>query len=295
MENDIEKINNDSLPKTNINWYPGHMAKAKREITEKIKLVDIVIELKDARIPYSSTNPMINEIVGNKPRLILLCKSGIADPLITKKWIDYYKSQNIIALDIDSITGYNVKNIIKYANIVLKDMFLARKNKGIMSKTIKAVILGIPNVGKSTLINTLAKRKATSVGDRPGVTKSQTWIKITPDLFLLDTPGILWPKFEDQVVGLKLAMCGSIKDEILDLNYIVAESIKYIQQNYPSLLIARYGITITNPEDILFQIGKKRGYLLKGGIVDTERVNRMLINELRGMKIGAMSYEQPEI
>ncbi|MDE6655657.1 MAG: ribosome biogenesis GTPase YlqF [Anaeroplasmataceae bacterium] len=277
-----------------IQWFPGHMAKAKREISEKVKLVDLVIELKDARIPYSSTNPMISEIIGNKPRLILLCKSSLADPNITKDWMSYYETEKMISLDIDSITGYHTKDILKYANIALKEVFEKRKSKGITSKTIKAMILGIPNVGKSTLINTLAKRKATTVGDRPGVTKNQTWIKITDTLYLLDTPGILWPKFEDQEVGLKLAMCGSIKDEILDLNGLVLASLEYISRNYPEQLKNRYKIEISDPESMQSQIGKNRGFLSKGGLVDLERTNRMFINELRGMKIGAMSYERPE-
>jgi ribosome biogenesis GTPase A len=276
-----------------IQWFPGHMAKAKREISEKIKLIDLVIELKDARIPYSSTNPMIDEIVGNKPRLILLCKSSIADPAITKEWIEYYRKNNIIALDIDSITNYHTKDVYKYACMALKETFENRRKKGILSKQIKAIILGIPNVGKSTLINSLAKRKATNVGDRPGVTKHQTWIKINDEFFIMDTPGILWPKFEDQIVGLKLAMCGSIKDEILDLENIVLESVAYLAANYPEMLIKRYGITITEPLDMLEQIGKKRGFLLKGGVVDMERVHKMFLIELRGMKIGAMSYERP--
>lgn len=279
-----------------IQWFPGHMAKAKREIKEHIKLVDLVIELKDARIPYSSTNPMVDEIVGNKPRLILLCKSSIADPKVTKMWMEYYKSKNIISLDIDSITGYNIKNVVPYARLAIKEVFLKRESKGIKSKQIKALIIGIPNVGKSTLINTLAKRKAVAVGDRPGVTKSQTWIKITDDLFLLDTPGILWPKFEDQMVGIKLAMCGSIKDEILDLDYLCIESIKYIKDTYPDLLKSRYNLTELNddPYIILDEIGKKRGCILKGGITDRERTETIILNELRGMKIGAMSYEKPE-
>ena len=219
-----------------IQWFPGHMAKAKREIKENIKLVDLVIELKDARIPFSSTNPMVGEIVGNKPRLILLNKSSLADPKITKEWMEYYKSLNILSLDIDSINGYNIKNVVPYARLALKEVFEKRESKGIKSKQIKALIIGIPNVGKSTLINTLAKRKAVQVGDRPGVTKSQTWIKITEDLFLLDTPGILWPKFEDQTVGLKLAMCGSIKDEILDMEYISDSSVIYYISNISSLI-----------------------------------------------------------
>ncbi len=277
-----------------IQWYPGHMAKAKREIIEKIKQVDLVIELRDARIPRASSNPMIKEIVGNKPRLILLCKSSIADPNVTASWITHFKKENILALDIDSITGYHMKNVSSYANEALKEVFESRLKKGIKSKTIKAIILGIPNVGKSTFINTIAKRKATIVGDRPGVTKNQTWIKVNEDLFFLDTPGILWPKFEDQITGLHLAMCGSIKDEILDLENIVLESIRYLSNIYPEKLISRYNVIITTPEDIVNQIGKNRGFLLKGGVVDLERTHRMFLNELRGMKIGAVSYERPE-
>lgn len=278
-----------------IQWFPGHMAKARREIGEKIKQVDLIIELKDARIPYSSTNPMIDEIVGNKPRLILLNKSSMADPNVTKLWIEEYKKKNIIALDIDSITNYHINQVIKYAELALKDVFAQRRKKGILSKTIKAMILGIPNVGKSTLINTLAKRKATNVGNKPGVTKSQTWIRVTDDLFLLDTPGILWPKFEDQLVGLKLAMCGSIKDEILSLESICYQAIEYLRDFYPELLAKRYGLVDLDKTgmEILSDIGQKRGFLLKGGLVDLERTTTMFLNELRTMKIGAMSYEKP--
>lgn len=285
----------ESTVKTNINWFPGHMAKARREIGEKLTLVDLVIELKDARIPYASTNPMIDDIVGNKPRLILLCKSSLADKEVTQQWISYYKEQGILALDIDSIAGYHIKDIYSYATLALKDVFAKRKERQITSKTIKAIILGIPNVGKSTLINALAKRKATVVGDRPGVTKNQTWIKITNDLYLLDTPGILWPKFEDQSVAIRLAMCGAIKDDILDINALVLASIAYIVDLYPMALKDRYRVDIVEDlEQIQQQIGKNRGFLSKGGAVDLERTNRMFLNELRGMKIGAMSYERPD-
>ncbi len=279
-----------------IQWFPGHMAKAKREISEKVKMVDLIIELKDARIPYSSTNPMIDEIVKDKPRLILLCKSSIADPLVTKKWMEYYKNKNILSLDIDSITNYNIKNVVPYCRLALKEVFEKRRAKGITNNQIKAIIMGIPNVGKSTIINTLAKRKAVAVGDKPGVTKSQTWIKITDDLMLLDTPGILWPKFEDQEVGLKLAMCGSIKDEILDLEEVCVKSLDYLKNEYPELLKSRYNLDHLeeDPYLILEQIGQKRGCMLKGGIIDTSRACTIVMNELRSMKIGAMSYEKPE-
>ena len=279
-----------------IQWFPGHMAKAKREIKEHIKQVDLVIELKDARIPYSSTNPMVDEIVNNKPRLILLNKSNLADKNVTKKWMEYYKEKGILSLDIDSISGYNIKNFVKYCNLALKDVFLTREKKGIKSKQIKALIIGIPNVGKSTLINTIAKRKAVKVGDKPGVTKSQTWIKVTDDLFLLDTPGILWPKFEDQMVGLKLAMAGSIKDEILDMEFVCKEAISYISKKYPEFLKNRYNLEEIDedPYMVMEKIGLKRGCIVKGGLVDLDRVKTIFMNELRGNKIGEMSYETPE-
>ena len=280
---------------TNINWFPGHMAKAKREIKELVKLVDIVIELKDSRIPYSSTNPMINEIIGNKPRLILLNKALMADQSKTKKWIDYYKNNNIIALDIDSISGYNISNIIPYAKRVLKDVLKKREEKGIKSQSIKAMILGIPNVGKSTLINRLAKRKATKVGDKPGVTKNQTWIKIDNDLQLLDTPGVLWPKFEDQEVGVRLALCGSIKEEILNIEYLCVKAIDYLKALYPDNLKNRYNLEDIEKDnyEIIDDIAKKRGCIIKGGLPDRERVYKIVLNELRDLKIGRMSYEEP--
>lgn len=277
-----------------IQWFPGHMAKAKKEIIEKLKMIDLVIELKDARIPYSSTNPMIHEIVGSKPKLILLCKSSMADDAITKEWICYYAKKNIPVLDIDSVTGYHIKDVYSYASMALKDIFLKREAKQIKSKTIKAMILGIPNVGKSTLINTLARRKATNVGDKPGVTKNQTWIKINENFFILDTPGILWPKFEDQEVGLKLALCGSIKEEILDIERLSCQAVCFLAKQYPELLKNRYQIELSeDPIAMLEQIGRRRGFLSKGGIVDLERVNRMLLLELRGTKIGRVSYERP--
>jgi ribosome biogenesis GTPase A len=279
----------------NIQWFPGHMAKAKREILEKKEMVDLIIELRDARIPYSSSNPMINDIVGKKPRLILLCKANMADPEVTKEWINYYNKLGILALDIDSLTGYHISSVVKYAKLALKDVLDARKKKGIVNEQIKAMILGIPNVGKSTLINTLSKRKAAAVGDRPGVTKSQTWIKVNNDLLLLDTPGILWPKFEDQEVGFKLAMCGSIKDEILDIQGLCAKTIEYLSNNYKENLITRYNIkeVYEDPYKTIEAIAIKRGMLLKGGIPDLQKAYVTIMNELRGTKIGAMSYERP--
>ena len=285
-----------SFQRSVINWFPGHMAKARREIVESLNKVDLVFELYDARIPYSSKNPMVDEIVKNKPRVVLLNKAGIADNNVTKEWIDYYKSLGVYALDIDSINGYNIGKIPEYANKALKETFEKREKRGIRSKQIKALIIGIPNVGKSTLINKLAKRKAVNVGDKPGVTKAQSWIKVNEDLFLLDTPGVLWPKFEDQMVGLRLAICGSIKDEILNTNDIALGAISIIKERYANLLMERYKLTDLNKDDLLIleDIARNRGCLLKGGEPDYLRTAVLFINDLRNIRIGRMSYEKPE-
>ena len=270
------------------------MAKAKREIIESLNKVDIVFELYDARIPYSSKNPMVDEIVKNKPRLVLLNKANIADKKNTKAWIDYYKNQGVLALDIDSISGYNINKIVDYSKIALKETYEKREKKGIKSKQIKALIIGIPNVGKSTLINKLAKRKATNVGDKPGVTKAQSWIKVSDDLFLLDTPGVLWPKFEDQMVGLRLAICGSIKDDILDKIDISLGAIEIIKDKYPEMLKERYKLdSLGSSMEILEAIAKNRGCLLKGGEADLLRCATLLLNDIRNIRIGTMSYEEP--
>ena len=281
---------------SNINWFPGHMAKAKREIIESLKKVDIAFLLFDSRIPYSSLNPMLDEILGNKPRLILLNKANVADKNITKAWIDYYKNKGYIALDIDSISGYNVNKITQYAAKALTELFKKRESKGIKSKEIKAMILGIPNVGKSTLINKLAKRKALNVGDKPGVTKAQSMVRVSDDLILYDTPGVLWPKFEDQEVGIKLAICSSIRDEILDLEYLTLYALDYLVKNYKELLEKRYEINIesNDPNEILDLICVKKGCLLKGGLPDRLRASKMIINDIRNVRIGAISFEKPE-
>ena len=281
---------------SNINWFPGHMAKAKREIIESLKKVDIAFLLFDSRIPYSSLNPMLDEILGNKPRLILLNKANVADKNITKLWMDHYKNKGYIALDIDSISGYNVNKITQYASKALTELFKKREAKGIKSKEIKAMILGIPNVGKSTLINKLAKRKALNVGDKPGVTKAQSMVRVSDDLILYDTPGVLWPKFEDQEVGIKLAICSSIRDEILDLEYLTLYALDYLVKNYKDLLEKRYEINIesNDPNEILDLICVKKGCLLKGGLPDRLRASKMIINDIRNVRIGAISFEKPE-
>lgn len=288
----MDNLEKDSLNNSHINWFPGHMAKAIREMKEKMRLVDLVIELRDARIPVSSANPVVDEIIGNKPRLILLNKANIADKNVTNEWIEYFRNKNILCLDIDSLTGYNVKKITKYASLALKDEFLRREKKQIKSRLVKAIIIGIPNVGKSTLINTLAKRKATNVGDKPGVTKNQTWINVSEDLILLDTPGILWPKFEDQRVAIKLAFATSIKDEVLNEEQIATLAIDFLTKAYPNNIINKYNINIEEP-NIIDQIALRRGCLIKGGAIDYSRVYKLIVNDLRNNRMGDISYERP--
>lgn len=281
-----------------IQWYPGHMARAIREIKENSNKIDLVIELRDARIPYSSKNPVIEEILGNKPRLILLNKSSLADNKVTNDWIDYLRSESTLALAVDSISGYNLKKIFSASKELLKEKIERNKSRGIMVTKIRAMVVGIPNVGKSTFINKVTKRHAAITGDRPGVTKAQKWVKINDDFILLDTPGILWPKFEDQKVGLNLAVCGSIKDEILQISRIVNYAINYLVENYPSNFLQRYGLEDStlqlSSEEILDQIALNRHALLKGGIPDVERIYAVVLNDIRSSRLGAVSFEKPE-
>ena len=278
-----------------IQWFPGHMAKARREISEKLKLVDIVLEILDARVPISSRNPMMGEILKDKPTLVLLNKANLADKKVTAQWIEYFKKQGIKALDIDLIDNYNVNKIIPACNEVLASEIEAAKAKGYSNFKIRALVVGIPNVGKSTFINTLAKRKAAVTGDKPGVTKSQTWIKINNSLELLDTPGILWPKFENEVVAHNLALCGAIKDDILPLDDVISYGLAFMQKYYPDNLNSRYQVNIT-PEmellDIYEVIGRKRNCLIKGNQVDYDRVVNLVLFDLRHNKLGAMSYDR---
>lgn len=278
-----------------IQWFPGHMAKARREITEKLKLVDIVLEILDARVPISSRNPMMGEILKDKPTLVLLNKANLADKKVTLEWIEYFKNNGIKALDIDLIDNYNINKIIPACNEVLAKEIEAAKAKGYSNFKIRALVVGIPNVGKSTFINTLAKRKAAVTGDKPGVTKSQTWIKINNSLELLDTPGILWPKFENEVVAHNLALCGAIKDDILPLDDVISYGLQFMQKYYPDNLNNRYQVNVTEDMellDIYEVIGRRRNCLLKGNQIDYDRVVNLVLFDLRHNKLGAMSYDR---
>ncbi|MDA1475559.1 ribosome biogenesis GTPase YlqF [Bacillus changyiensis] len=279
-----------------IQWFPGHMAKARREVTEKLKLIDIVYELVDARIPMSSRNPMIEDILKHKPRIMLLNKADKADSLVTNKWKQHFEADGIPSLAINSVNGQGLNQILPASKELLKEKFDKMKAKGVKPRAIRALIVGIPNVGKSTLINRLAKKNIAKTGDRPGVTTAQQWVKVGKELELLDTPGILWPKFEDELVGLKLAATGAIKDSIINLQDVAVFGLRFLEEHYPERLKNRYDF-VEIPEEIaqLFdEIGKKRGCLMAGGAIDYDKTTEVIIRDIRTEKFGPLSFEEPE-
>lgn len=271
------------------------MAKARRQVTEKLKLIDVVIELVDARVPQSSRNPMVDEITAGKPRLIVLNKADMADPVVTEAWLRALKREEVEVVAVDAKHSKGLKQLITGAQKLMKEKHDRMREKGRNPGPIRALIIGIPNVGKSTLINRLAGRNIAITGDRPGVTKRQQWIKMKGgEMELLDTPGILWPKFEDQLVGYRLAATGAIKDEILNLDDIALYTVRELHARYPEQLKERFKLE-TLPEDrveLLELIGKKRG-LISGGYVDFEKASELFLNELRHEKIGRISLETP--
>lgn len=277
-----------------VQWFPGHMFKSLREIKEKIKLMDMVFLLVDARLPYSSMNPEILKIVGDKPTLLLFNKIDLADRKTVDKWVEFYENQGFYTLLINSNDGFNVNKIYSRSKEILEEKISRSKNKGMKFNRVRGMILGIPNVGKSTLINKLVSKKATNVGNKPGVTKSQQWIKINPHFELLDTPGVLWPKFEDETVGFALAITGAIKDDTLPINQVVIYAINYLKAYYPIRLKERYGIENVqdlNEVEILDRIGKVRGAIVKGGETDYDRVYTILLTDIRNRNLGALSFD----
>lgn len=284
-----------------IQWFPGHMTKARRQIEDKLKLIDVVIELLDSRLPLSSRNPMIDDILRGKPRLIILNKADLADPEITRKWLAYFKEQGHVAHPVDASTGTGVKEIPEQVKLLMKEKIDRQIAKGMNPRAMRALIVGIPNVGKSTLINRMAGKSIAATGDRPGVTKGQQWIKTGGNLELLDTPGILWPKFEDQDVGYRLAVTGAIKEEILNIEDVAYYAVKYLVKDYGSRFQERYGIEelpqdLENPDEIVAVmevVGRKRGCLVSGGRVDLEKASRALLHELRAGKLGRFTLETP--
>lgn len=288
----------------NINWYPGHMAKTKRQITEDMKLVDVVIELLDARIPVSSQNPDISRLVNNKKRIVILNKADLADPVETKKWIEYFKTKNIVALEVDSNQGKGINQVNQTIEKLMAEELKIQNERGRIRKTIRVMIVGIPNVGKSSFINRISKKTTMVVGNRPGVTKQKQWIRIGSQIELLDTPGVLWPKFESEEVGLNLAYTGSIKDEVIDKVEVAYYLLKFLDKNYSKNLYEKYKISqeeISNIADhpqytleLMNLIGRKRGALVSGGNVDEEKVANIILDDFRKGKIGNITLEKSE-
>ena len=279
----------------NIQWFPGHMTKTRKQITEDLKLVDVVYELVDARLPLSSRNPEIDKILNQKPRIVILNKSDLADSNASQFWLDYFKGQEIKAVLVSCPKNIGLDVLEKETKNMLSEKLEAKKARGITGGGIKVMIVGIPNVGKSTLINKLSGRASTKTGDRPGVTKSKQWISAKNGFQLLDTPGILWPKFEDESVGLKLAFSGAIKDEIMDVEELAVHLVEFLLNKYPSALTDRYGLSDfdKHPYDVLEDLGRKRGCVISGGGVDTVRASNILLDEFRASKLGNISLEFP--
>ncbi|MFA7561365.1 MAG: ribosome biogenesis GTPase YlqF [Candidatus Izemoplasmatales bacterium] len=277
-----------------IQWFPGHMAKARRQIEEKLPVIDIVYELVDARIPLASSNPMLLEIIHNKPRLILLNKVDLADPKVTKEWLDYYQAEDLKAVETNSLTDNLQVKIYEITKEILKTELEKEKVKGKSLRPLNAIVIGIPNVGKSQFINNLAKKNKVRTGNKPGVTKIQSFLNAGDNLRVYDNPGVLWPKFDDET-GLKLALLGSIKDSLLPLDDVVLYGIDYLKKYYPDALNKRYKINtqeLDAPLAILDQIGKNRGCLISGGEIDYDRVFNLFLNDLRNGELGRMSFER---
>ena len=278
----------------NIQWFPGHMAKTRRRITEQLKIIDAVAEIVDARIPVSSRNPDLMGIICDKPHMILLNKCDMADPIATAEWIEYFRSQNIIAIPVDCKSGKGINSFKDAVKNLLADKLEQYREKGMVGKPLRVMVVGIPNVGKSSFINRIAGNSRAKVENRPGVTRGNQWFTVDKELELLDTPGVLWPKFEDETVGEHLAFTGAVSDRILDTELLAMRFLELMQKEYPQLLTDRYGIS-EFPEDsydALCAVGKKRGMMIRGGDVDTERAANMLLEEYRNCKIGKITIER---
>ena len=292
--------------KMNINWYPGHMAKTRKQIIEDLKLVDIVIELLDARIPMASRNPDIGEITKNKKKIIVLNKCDLADEKESKKWVSYFENKGIPAVLVDSNTGKGINNFIKRIEKIMEEEQEKEIAKGRVGKKIRAMIIGIPNVGKSSFINRIAKKSTAEVGNKPGITKKKQWIRINEKIELLDTPGVLWPKFESEDVALKLSFTGTIKEDVLERTEIAYELVKYLLENEREKLCTRYGLTneyvqeVLNKDneenfniyEIMLEIGRKRGCIISGGNIDDEKTARIILDEFKNGKLGKITLER---
>ena len=285
--------NQGGVNKSVINWYPGHMTKAVRQMKEDIKLIDLVIELLDARIPLSSRNPDIDDLGKNKARLVLLNKSDLVDETDNNKWIQYFKDKGIIALKINSKNKQGIKEINNAVQIACKEKIERDKKRGIINRPVRAMVVGIPNVGKSTFINAYAGRAAAKTGNKPGVTKGKQWIKLNKNLELLDTPGILWPKFDNQTIGMHLAFIGSINDNILDVTELAYQLVKLLATTYPKVVVERYKIEgHEDPLQVMYQVAEVRGCKLKGNQPDLEKTSKIIMDDFRAGKLGRITLDK---
>lgn len=281
----------------NIQWYPGHMTRTRRMIANQLKHMDAVCEILDARVPLSSRNPDVEELTGEKPRLIVLNRVDLADPAATRAWSSHFKGRGFAVLEANARQGQGTKQFPAAVRELLSDKLAAYADKGQAGRMLRVMILGIPNVGKSTFINQVAKRKTAKAEDRPGVTRSKQWVPVDRSLELMDTPGMLWPKFEDPEVGFRLACTGAIRDEIMDLEELASRLMDYLSEHYPQALSQRYKIEAEAGDsgyDLLTRAGRKRGFVLRGGEIDTERMARVLLDEFRGGRLGRFTLELPE-
>ena len=289
----------------NIQWYPGHMTKTRRQIEADLKLVDMVVEIIDARIPISSRNPDIDQLVGDKPRLVVLNRCDQADPAANRLWAEYFKSKGYTVLETDAKTGTGINRFSQVIQTALKDQIARWREKGQVGRPVRAMVVGVPNVGKSTFINKIARRKSAKAGDRPGVTHGKQWVNVDSSLDLLDTPGILWPKFEDELTGLHLAFTGAVKDDIMDVETLGCHLMCFMSNRYPQALMTAYKLTGLPQRDedendiaygyrLLQGAAQKRGMRISGGEVDTERMARVLLDEYRGGKLGRFTLELPK-
>ena len=280
----------------NIQWFPGHMTKTKRQIQASLKLVDAVAEIIDARIPVSSRNPDLDSIIQNKPRVVLMNKCDMADPSSTQKWINYFKNNGIVAIPIDCKTGRGINKFVSSVNEVLKEKIEKQKAKGLLNPTVRVMIVGIPNVGKSTFINRISKNRKAKAEDKPGVTRGNQWFTINKGFEVLDTPGVLWPKFEDKIVGERLAFTGAVKDQIMDTELLAMRLLDFLKVEKNPIFVERFKLQNEPIEsyELLELIGRKRGMLISGGEIDTERAAIMLLDEYRSAKLGKYTFELPE-
>ncbi len=282
----------------NIQWFPGHMTKTKRQIQSNLKLVDAVAEIIDARIPVSSRNPDLNGIIQNKPRIILLNKCDMANQTATKMWIDHFAKQGITAIAVDCKSGRGLNKFPQAVNSVLSERINKLKSKGMKNPMMRIMIVGIPNVGKSSFINKISRQNRAKVEDRPGVTRGNQWFSVSNNLEMLDTPGVLWPKFDDKIVGEHLAFTGAVKDQVIDIELLAVRLLDFLKQLKPADFISRFklediDLESTDSYELLQYIGKKRGMLISGGEIDTERASIMLLDEFRAGKLGRITVEMP--